>query len=193
MSKPEQVTDKTLRAWLRAGAVDRGIGGGLTFIASAASAAKEMASWRLRYRFGGASKEKVLGRYPDLSLKEPREAARRDRAQVQQGTDVAAAKRIARLDAQERHSVESLGKDWYQRYILPSYKDPKVVERVLRRHINPVIGKVPVRETRPSHIDKVLVRIVEQEALGRSQPGRGIRALRRRRRREVPRPLAGPA
>lgn len=115
MSKPEQVTDKTLRAGLRAGPVDRGIGGGLTFIASATSAAKGAASWRLRYRFGGANKEKVLRRYPDLSLKDARVAARRDQAQVQRGTDVAAAKRVARRYSQERHTVESLGKDWHRR------------------------------------------------------------------------------
>lgn len=165
MHKPEYVTDKTLRAWLRAGAVDRGIGGGLTFVASATSAARGTATWLLRYRFGGVGKEKVLGRYPDLSLKDAREAARRDRALIQQGTDVAAAKRVARLDAQERrHTVTSLGEAWYERYIVKSYKHPEVVERVLRRHINPVIGTVPAREVRPSHIDKVLVRIVESGA-----------------------------
>lgn len=49
--------------------MDRGIGGGLTFVATAAGALKGQASWILRYRFGGASREKVLGRYPDLSLK----------------------------------------------------------------------------------------------------------------------------
>jgi hypothetical protein len=37
----------------------------------------------LRYRFGGANKEKVLGRYPALSLKSARELAHRDRAQIQ--------------------------------------------------------------------------------------------------------------
>jgi hypothetical protein len=31
MNDIERVTDKTLRAWLHAGPVDRGIGGGLTF------------------------------------------------------------------------------------------------------------------------------------------------------------------
>lgn len=44
MNEPEQITDKILRAWLRAGVIDRGIGGGLAFTASAASAAKSTAS-----------------------------------------------------------------------------------------------------------------------------------------------------
>ena len=66
MTDTERVTDKTLRAWLNAGAVDRGIGGGLTFVASTAGALKGQASWILRYRFGGANREKVLGRYPEF-------------------------------------------------------------------------------------------------------------------------------
>ena len=40
MTETERVTDKTLRAWLNAGAVHRGIGGGLNFVATAAGALK---------------------------------------------------------------------------------------------------------------------------------------------------------
>ena len=83
MTETERVTDQTLRAWLNTGPVDRGIGGGLTFVATAAGALKGQASWILRYRFGGAAREKVLGRYPDLSLKDAREATRQNRARIQ--------------------------------------------------------------------------------------------------------------
>lgn len=164
MAELEQITERTLRAWLRAGPVDRGIGGGLTFMASAVSAGKGSATWVLRYRFGGANKEKVLGRYPDLSLKDAREAARKDRALIQLGTDVAAEKRMARLKAAERHTVASLADAWYERYIAKKYKHPEVVERVIRRHIVPAIGKSQVTEVRPMHIDRALIRIVEAGA-----------------------------
>ena len=113
MTDTERVTDKTLRAWLNAGAVDRGIGGGLTFVASTAGALKGQASWILRYRFGGANREKVLGRYPDVSLKDAREQARQNRARVQQGVDVAVEKRIEKLNSAERHDVAGLGMAWY--------------------------------------------------------------------------------
>lgn len=164
MTDTERVTDKTLRAWLNAGAVDRGIGGGLTFVASAAGALKGKASWILRYRFGGVGREKVLGRYPDVSLKDAREQARQNRARIQQGIDVAAEKRIEKLSAAERHDVAGLGVAWYERHIEKSYKHPEVVLRVMRLHINPVIGKLPINEVRPVHIDKVLTRIVEAGA-----------------------------
>lgn len=153
-------TDRTLRAWLSAGPVNRGVGDGLTFVATEASALLGKASWILRYRFGGRNKEKVIGRYPDISLKDARELARNDRAKIQQGVDVAAQKRREKLEAVDRHDVKGLGKMWMERHILPAYKNPEVVERVLRLHINPVIGKLPVEETRPIHIDDVLTRIV---------------------------------
>jgi hypothetical protein len=53
--------------------VDRGVGEGLTFVASTIAAQAGKASWTLRYRLNGRSTEKVLGRYPELSLKDARE------------------------------------------------------------------------------------------------------------------------
>ena len=153
-------SDRTLRAWLSAGPVDRGVGDGLTFVATEASARMGKASWILRYRFAGRQKEKVIGRYPDISLKDARELARNNRAQIQQGVDVASEKRRKKLEAVDRHNVAGLGKLWMERHIIPHYAHPEVVERVIRRHINPVIGKLPVEEVRPVHIDDVLTRIV---------------------------------
>jgi len=155
------VTDKHLRAWLNSGDTDKGVGDGLTFVSSKWSAEQGKASWILRYRFGGRSKEKVIGRYPDISLKEARELARKDRALIQQGQDVSALKRQERLKAIDLHKVGALADIWHERYIKSSYKHPEVVERVIRLHIKPVIGSLPVEEVRPVHIDKVLTKIVE--------------------------------
>lgn len=157
-------TEKSLRAWLNAGPVDRGVGDGLTFVATEAGARLGKASWILRYRFGGRQREKVIGRYPDISLKEARELARKDRAQLQQGVDVGAVKRQEKLKAIDMHNVDALAKIWYERHIVGKYKYPQVVERVIRRHIKPVIGKLPVEEVRPIHIDTVLTKIVEAGA-----------------------------
>ena len=160
----QNVSDRTLRAWLSAGPVDRMIGGGLIFFAKESSAQRGQASWILRYRFGGRLREKVLGRYPDVSLKDARELARRDRSQIQQGIDVGAQKRLEKLKALEMEDVQGLGHLWYERYILKNVKHPQVVERVLRRHIYPVIGKLAINEVRPHHIDGVLTKIVEAGA-----------------------------
>jgi integrase len=47
-----------------------------------------------------------------------------------------------------------------ERHIIPHYAHPEVIERAIRRHIFPVIGKLPAEEVRPVHIDDVLTRIV---------------------------------
>ena len=115
--KTKTVTDLTLRSWLNAGPVDRSVGNDLMFVASEASSRSGRASWILCYRFGGRQKEKVLGRYPDISLKEARDIALPDRALIQQGVDVAALKRREKLKARETHSVSSLARLWYEREI----------------------------------------------------------------------------
>lgn len=157
-------TDRSLRSWLAAGAVDKSVGDGLTFVASAASAAQGKASWVLRYRFAGRQQEKVLGRYPDLSLKQAREAARADRGLLQQGHDLSALKREAELRALEQKNVEQLGTQWMQRHIDGKHKHPQVILRVLKNHVYPVLGKLSVQEVRPLHVDQVLTRTVHAGA-----------------------------
>ena len=76
-----------------------------------------------------------------------REAARQNRARIQQGEDVAAEKRADRLKAQEQTTVATLAQAWYDRHIAKTYKHHEVVLRVLRRHIGPVIGKPGVTES----------------------------------------------
>lgn len=154
------ITDRELKAWLAAGPVDRGVGGGLTFVASTTAALAGKASWILRFRLNGRFKEKVLGRYPELSLKDARELARQDRAQIERGIDVAAAKQAEKALLLEVPTVQRLGEVWFAKYIQPRYKHPEVVARVLRKHINPVIGPVAPPDVQPAHIDRVLTRIV---------------------------------
>ena len=103
------ITDRELKAWLAAGPVDRGVGEGLTFVASTTAAQAGKASWILRFRLNGRFKEKVLGRYPELSLKDARELARQDRAQIERGVDVAAAKQAEKALLLEVPTVQRLG------------------------------------------------------------------------------------
>jgi integrase len=161
-SKP--ITDLKLKAWLAAGAVDRGVGEGLTFVASAPAARAGKASWILRFRLNSRSREKVLGRYPELSLKDAREHARQDRLRIERGIDVAAAKQAEKALVLEVPTVQRLGEVWFARYIQPRYKHPDVVARVLRKHINPVLGPVAPPDVQPVHIDRVLTRIVNSGA-----------------------------
>ena len=140
------------------------MGEGLTFVASATATTAGKASWVLRYRLNGRFKEKVLGRYPKLSLKDAREQVRRDRAQIERGIDVAAAKQAEKALLLEVPTVQRLGEVWFAKYIQPRYKHPEVVARVLRKDINPVLGPVTLPDVQPAHIDRVLTRIVASGA-----------------------------
>ncbi|WP_294635489.1 site-specific integrase [uncultured Aquabacterium sp.] len=166
MDTPQRraLTDRELRAWLAAGKTDRGIGEGLTFVASASAASKGRASWILRYRVNGRSREKVLGRYPELSLKGARDRARKDREEIERGVDVAAAKQAEKARLTEVQTVRDLGQLWWARYIEPTYKHPDVVARVLRNHVYPVIGALTPKDVMPMHVDQVLRRIVANGA-----------------------------
>jgi hypothetical protein len=154
------LTDRELRAWLATGQTDRGIGEGLTFVASASAASKGKASWILRFRVNGRPREKVLGRYPELSLKGAREQARKDREEVERGVDVAAAKQAHKARLTETRTIREVGELWLDRYIRSNYKHPDVVARVFRKHIYPVIGMLTPKDVQPMHVDRVLRRIV---------------------------------
>lgn len=155
------LTDRELRAWLASGETDRGIGEGLTFVASATAASKGKASWILRFRVNGRPREKVLGRYPELSLKGAREQARKDREEVERGVDVAAVKQAHKARLSETRTVRELGELWLDRYIRPNYKHPDAVARVFRLHIYPVIGMLTPKDVQPMDVDRVLRQIVK--------------------------------
>jgi integrase len=77
---------------------------------------------------------------------------------------VAAAKQAEKALILEVPTVQRLGEAWLKRYIQPRYKHPEVVARVLRKHIDPVIGQVAPPDVQPAHIDRVLTRIVASGA-----------------------------
>lgn len=114
------LTDRELKAWLAGGETNRSIGEGLTFVASAGAAIKGKASWVLRFRLHGRLREKVLGRYPELSLKDAREQARKDRSLIERGVDVAAQKQLEKAQLSEAPTVQKLGELWMRKMELLS-------------------------------------------------------------------------
>ncbi|MCC5617917.1 tyrosine-type recombinase/integrase [Nostoc sp. CHAB 5836] len=158
------LTDRELRALLATGATDRGIGEGLTFVASATAALNGRATWVLRFRLNNRAREKVLGRYPEMSLKDAREQARRDRKQIERGVDVAAVKQAVKARLVEVATVRGLGERWHERYIQNKHKHPDVVLRVLQKHVFPVIGSLAPKDVGPMHVELVLNRAVANNA-----------------------------
>lgn len=70
--------------------------------------------WRLHYRFAGKARIMNLGSHGDLSIADAREAARKLRARVALGEDVAASKQRVKAEAlvamDEKRNARTVGK-----------------------------------------------------------------------------------
>ena len=140
----EKLSDVQLRQWIRAGnPIAKADGGGLTFTLSAAGTA----AWVLRYRFGGKPRELTLGRFPDKPLAQARDDARKARANIQNGIDVAREKQIAGIERAAAKSFRELASDYMEK-VFPSLAENTTNQR--RHHINDVIlpklGGLPARD-----------------------------------------------
>lgn len=152
-----QLSDKQLQAWLRAKqpVAGKSDGGGLTFTLSASGTA----AWVFRYRLNGRAKEFTLGNYPDVALKSARRLATKARAEVDQGIDVARAKRERAAEAKQAGTMEELCEEFLDRDIRPRYKHPGRIESLFKRDVLPVIGRLAPLDAKPADVDRVLRRI----------------------------------
>ncbi|WP_017901840.1 tyrosine-type recombinase/integrase [Pseudomonas asplenii] len=115
--------------------------------------------WRLKYRLRGKEQVFVIGRYPEVSLKEARESARAARHNVFHDLDPLKAKR-ARIEAQrlnEARTFAYVAEEWLK------FKSPDLVSKsiagfrgALRNHILPAIGTIPVTEIKLEHITAII-------------------------------------
>lgn len=150
----DRLDDVQIRHWVAAGKpVAKADGGGLTFTLSSAGAA----SWVLRYRYAGKPRELTLGRYPDVSLSAARDRARKERAKIQEGADVAAERQTKLREAKLAKSVRDIAAD----YMAKRFKElaaSTVKQR--RQHIEalilPRIGSLPIKQITPEHVVHLL-------------------------------------
>lgn len=151
------LTDTKIRKWVdkRERIAGKGDGGGLTFTLSAAGTA----SWVFRYRLHGRAKELTLGNYPDITLQQARKLATKARAEVDQGVDVANQKRDEKAAKKMAGTIAELSEQFVAEAIRTSYKNPGVVEGLLRRDVLPVIGRLAPLDVRQNDVDRVLRRV----------------------------------
>jgi integrase len=113
-----------------------GDGDGLFLVVSKSGRKK----WVFRYQVGGRRKDKGLGPYPDVGLKDARMKAAEDRGLIARGVDPIEARRAARKAAKpvptfadiaalvvadaQRQSVSAKVRSGWQRYLGPAYCAP---------------------------------------------------------------------
>lgn len=145
-----KLTDVQLRNWMKAGKpVAIADGEGLTFTLSA----KGTAAWTLRYRAAGKPKELTLGRYPDISLTKAREIAAARRAEVQQGIDVAAAKRKADYATANAWTFRKLAEDYFEKAADRLAENTlQARKQQLRDYVHSKIGNIAAADVSPVEI-----------------------------------------
>ena len=112
-------------------------------------------SWRLKYRFLGKEKVLSLGQYPHVSLleaRDARDAAKKLLAKGQDPNDVKQ-KQVYEAKREAANTFESVGLEWHEKHKV------KWVEKnaarnlsMLKRHIFPFIGKLPIAKVKASDL-----------------------------------------
>lgn len=118
--------------------------------------------WRLKYRLRGKENVFVIGRYPDVGLKEARELARAARNSVANHIDPLKAKK-AKIEAQwlnESRTFAYVAEEWMK------FKSADLVSKsvagfrgALQNHILPAIGERPVSEIKLEHITAIITEL----------------------------------
>lgn len=118
--------------------------------------------WRFKYRINGKEKRISFGVYPDVSLKDAREARDDARKLVAKGIDPSAvrkAKKAATVESAS-NSFELIAREWFEKNEAAwaeSYSS-KVIRR-LEMYVFPWLGKNPISEIKASDLLPVLQRI----------------------------------
>lgn len=114
-------------------------------------------AWRYRFALDGRSSMYALGEYPSVSLSEARERCEAARKLVKQGVNPAQQRQLEKIrHANEAHNTfEIVAKEWLQT------KDWEEITKhkrlgMLQRVVFPSIGRMPIRDVKPTHILEIL-------------------------------------
>lgn len=133
-------------------------------------------SWRFKYRIGGKEKLLVIGSYPDVGLKDAREARDAARANLAKGIDPGAAKQQAKLStaAELRETFAAFARDYLEKIRLEG-KAPATLEKAQWLLAEPIadFGAMPLREI---SAPRVLETLRKFEARGNFESAKRVRA-----------------
>ena len=173
MSRSSTLTDTAVRGAKPASKPQKLFDGNGLFLFVAPSGAK---SWRLKYRFQGREKLLTLGTYPQLSLKEAREACVDAKKRLSGGTDPSAEKKVKARSAQT--TFEFVAREWHENQ-KPTWTEgyaKDVLERI-DKNVFPSLGTRPIGEITPPELLAVLRRIEIRGAVDQAHRVRSICSL----------------
>lgn len=119
-------------------------------------------SWLLRVTAAGKQRELGLGSFPSVTLTEARERARSLRAQLSSGEDPVAERQASRSAAAAERAAQQTFETLAGQYIAQhasGWKNAKHTAQwtaTLKTYVEPVIGKLLVRDITTAHVIKIL-------------------------------------
>jgi len=122
--------------------------------------------WRWDYRHGGKRKTLSMGIYPDVGLKEAREARNEARKLVAKGVDPSEQRKASKATEEGADSFEAITREWFQKFSpnWASGHSKKVISR-FEKDLFPYLGKRPINEINAPELLSVLRRIEMRGAI----------------------------
>ena len=134
--------------------------------------------WRFRYRIGGAQKKLCIGSYPDISLKQARDAAYEARRAVASGGDPAFEKRKRKIRAEflSAQTFEAVAREYIEQMMVQNGRaDGTIVKaNYFLDKLAPAIGNRPIDEIEPFEVLAPLKRL---EATGKHETAKKCRSF----------------
>ncbi|MDO8860997.1 integrase arm-type DNA-binding domain-containing protein [Haliea sp. E1-2-M8] len=124
--------------------------------------------WRYDYRFAGKRKTLALGVYPEVSLKEAREAHYEARRKIGQDIDPSEVKKVAKqtLYQAAEDSFEAVGREWFNQVMDDKSESYRVrTRRILEKDLFPHLGNRPISNITALDLLAVLRRIEGRGAI----------------------------
>lgn len=123
--------------------------------------------WRYRYKLFGKENMYAIGSYPQLGLRQAREARDWARGLVKQGRHPAHQRQADKFAGVEAaaNTFTAIANEWIEQKKdgwTPYYL--KQVRTVLGNDVFPYIGKMPIQDIKPVHILKIIRQVADRDA-----------------------------
>ncbi len=122
--------------------------------------------WRFDYRHGEKRKTLSMGVYPDIGLKDAREARDEARKLIAKGIDPSELRKAEKRSIAGANSFEAITREWFSKFS-PNWA-PAHAKKIIRRFekdLFPCIGALPVDQINPSVVLAALRRIEARGAI----------------------------
>lgn len=115
-------------------------------------------SWVFRYRLNGKREKVVIGRYPDVSLKDARDERVKLAEMVRQGKSPFMEKKLLREGLSLDPTFKEFAERYYAEQVVKNWKDPKPIRRYLDKEILPAFGAKRLTEVNALDVQTLVYR-----------------------------------